>query len=72
MGCILSCFWCFVAAGWDGWGSGFGCCVGRFLVAMWAGILGLYRMYLPCVGGVTHGRSEGNGQLCSKEYLWID
>jgi len=23
------------------------------LVAMWAGFLGLYRMYLPCVGGVT-------------------
>jgi len=53
MGCILSCFWCFVAAGWDGRGSDFGCCVGRFLVAMWASILGLYRMYLPCVGGVT-------------------
>ena len=48
MGCILSCFWYFVAAGWDGWSSGFSCCVGWFLVAMWAGILGLYRMCLPC------------------------
>ena len=25
---------------------------GMVLVAMWASFLGLYRMYLPCVGGV--------------------